>query len=68
MSVPGLTLTSLKPEYEANSSALPREFENKPWSDNGSVKKVSIEYFIMLYNTKLKFTGLLTDAGNRRDS
>ena len=68
VSVQGWILTPLKPKYEANSPALLREFENKASSNNRSVKKVSTEYFTTTYNKKLKFTGLLTDAGKRSDS
>ena len=49
------------PEYEMKSSAFPR-------SNNWSMKKVSAKYFTMICNTKLKVTGLLTEAGNRKDS
>ena len=68
LSVPGLTLTTQNPGYKVQSSVLPREFENKTWSKNQSGKTVAVEYLMKIYNTKLKFTGFLTDAGNRKDS
>ena len=37
------------------------------WLNNCSVKKASAECFTMIYNTKLKFAGLLMDNGNRND-
>ena len=46
---------------------LPGEFENKERSNNQSVKKVPVEYLTMINNTRLKVTGFLTDAGNRKD-
>ena len=62
------SLTPMRPECDAKSSALPRLFENKVWSKNQSMEEVLTEYYMKIYNTKLKFTGLLKDAGNRRDS
>ena len=47
-------------------AGLPREFDHKVWYNNQSVEKVLVKHFSMIYNTKLKFTGLLMDAGNRR--
>ena len=49
-----LNFNSLNPEYEANSPALLREFENKAQSNNQSVKKVSTEYFTTIYNKMVK--------------
>ena len=63
-----LNFNPLHSEYEAISSALPREFENKSVKQSEHEESLHEIFFAMICNRKLEGTGLLMDAVNGKDS